>query len=234
MRYRAAGVIAAALVMASGLAAQQKPQEVALQAAIRTETAAGDLKGAIAQYEQVIAKYRADRTVVATALVRMAECYRMLGEAQARPIFERVVREFADQAEAVALARGRLAQGRTAGGGPGVVNRQIWTGPSVDTMGTVSADGRYLSFTDWSTGDLAIRDLAAGTVRKLTAKGTWQASDDFAESSAISRDGTQIAYGWYNGKTTKYELRLLRTDAAPGSAPRAVSGHGRHQLAGPL
>lgn len=222
MRYRALAVVAAALVTAAGIAAQQKPQDVALQAAIRTETAAGDLKGAIAQYEQVVAKFGSDRAVVATALVRMAECYRMLGEAQARTIFERVVREFPEQTVAANLARGRLAQGKPAGGSSGMVNRQIWTGPSVDTMGTVSPDGRYVSFTDWSAGDLAIRDLGAQTVRKLTAKAPWAISNDYAESSAISKDGSQIAYGWYNDKTSNYELRLLRTDAAPGSTPRTL------------
>ena len=34
--------------------------------------------------------------------------------------------------------------------------------------GAVSLDGRYLSFTDWSTGDLAVKDLESGQRRQLT------------------------------------------------------------------
>ena len=38
--------------------------------------------------------------------------------------------------------------------------RQVWAGPDVvDVWGSVSPDGRYLSFVDWGTGDLALRDL---------------------------------------------------------------------------
>ena len=41
-------------------------------------------------------------------LVRMADCYQKLGDAQARQIFEQVVRDYADQKDAVAIARTRL------------------------------------------------------------------------------------------------------------------------------
>ena len=84
--------------------------------------------------------------------------------------------------------------------------------------GSPSPDGRYLSFHDWDTGDLAVRDLVTGQNRRLTNKGTSQDSDEFAESSVISGDGRQIAYAWYN-KEKFYELRVIGID---GSNPRTV------------
>ncbi len=35
----------------------------------------------------------------------------------------------------------------------GIVVRQVWTGPNVDTLGSVSLDGRYLSYVHWETGN---------------------------------------------------------------------------------
>ncbi len=50
----------------------------------------------------------ANRTVAATALVRMGQCHEKLGSAEAQKAYERVVREYADQAEQVKMARTRL------------------------------------------------------------------------------------------------------------------------------
>ena len=81
--------------------AQDNKAEVALQAAIKTETVDGSLKGAIEQYKKIAAQPGAGRATVATALLRMGHCYEKLGEAQAkeaRAAYERVVRDFGDQA----------------------------------------------------------------------------------------------------------------------------------------
>lgn len=87
--------------------------EVALQAAIKKETVDGDLKSAIAQYRKIA--LGGNRAAAAKALVRMGHCQEKLGEAEARKAYERVVREFADQAEAAAEARIRLASLGTPG-----------------------------------------------------------------------------------------------------------------------
>jgi Tol biopolymer transport system component len=222
MRRMLTGLLLAGFLMAAGAGAQQRPQDLALQAAIRTETVTGDLRKAIAEYQAIVDTYlKTDRGAAANALLRMADCYQKLGDQQATKLFERVVREFGDQKEAVQTASGRLGGLRT-GAGSAMMSRQVWTGKEVDTLGTVSPDGRYLSFTDWRTGDLAVRDLSTGTSLRLTDKGPWTQSSDYSEETAISRDGSQIAYAWYNSSRNRYELRILRTDAAPGSAPRVV------------
>src|SRR5690348_2332255 len=89
------------LLGAAPLGQGPRPQDVELQAAQRTEAVDGRLDEAIDQYRAITTKYTSDRAVVATALVRMAGCYQKLGDAKARTIYERVVREFGDQQEAV-------------------------------------------------------------------------------------------------------------------------------------
>ena len=48
---------------------------------------------------------------------------------------------------------------------------QVGTDPAAIPTGSVSPDGRYLSFTDSTTGDLAVHDLETGENRRLTNKG---------------------------------------------------------------
>jgi Tol biopolymer transport system component len=88
----------------------------------------------------------------------------------------------------------------------GIVNRQVWA-PG-DASGRMSPDGTVLTFTDWSTGDLAVRNLQTGQSRHVTNTGGWK-SDEWAEHSAPSHDGKQIAYCWFKGM---FELRVINTD----------------------
>ena len=218
MRRMTFALIAVATLLAGVVAAKQTARpEVALQAAIRTETVDGDLKGAIEQYRKLSTS--SDRTVAAQALLHMGQCYEKLGSAEARQAYERAVREFADQISVVATAQARLQALNSVR--PGAAYRQVWTGPKVDHKGRVSPDGRYLSCVDWDTGDLALHDFATGSDRRLTNKGTWQASAEFAEGSVLSRDGKQVAYAWFNG-VDRYELRVANLPASGLAQPRRL------------
>src|SRR5262249_15214094 len=87
--------------------------------------------------------------------------------------------------------------------------------------GSVSPDGRYYSYPDWDTGNLAVHDFATGMDRAITTAGTWKRGESaFAEESAISRDGKQIAYCWYEGKTNRFDLRVANLTGDPN--PRKV------------
>lgn len=218
---RAVILLASLAMLGPAIAAQRNgPQDVALQAAIRTETVDGDLRKAIAQYE-VIAK-GSDRALAATALIRMAECYEKLGGAESRRIYEEVVQRFADQAAPAATARMRLAALRSpASLATGQTARQIWVGPGV-WASSISPDGRYLSLQIGNTGDLAIRDLVAGTTRNLTNSGGWVASGDYVEDSVISPDGREVAYLWFIDKESKYELRVISIASGGSAAARTV------------
>ena len=229
---------ACAIVLALGVAAtlavsgRQVDPGVLLRAAIQKEDVAGDLQGAMALYRQIVAVHGQDRAVAAKALLRLGGCYEKLGEAQAkeaRVAYGRVLREYADQAEVVTQARARLAalrQPSDTGKGRAFATRQLWVLPDMgNTEGAPSPDGRYISFTDWETGDLAIRDLEAGTNRRLTDKGPWEKSEEFALFSRWSPDGRQIAYDWYDGKCC-VDLRIIAID---GGKPRVLVDSGNDE-----
>ncbi|MBI2186910.1 MAG: PD40 domain-containing protein [Acidobacteria bacterium] len=219
--------------------------EKLLASAEHKATVDGDLRGAIEEYKKIVATAGANRLLAATALVRMAECYQKLGDVEARTIYERVVREYADQQNVAGEARTRLTRLQSpAASQTKQATRQVWTGEGVDNGGTPSPDGRYLSFTDWDTGDLAVRDLFTGTSRRLTNTGGWVASGDYAGPSVISPDGRQVAYNWFVENEHKREIRTtsiatgelvrpkvaLRTEADDYLVPFGWAPDGKHLL----
>jgi Tol biopolymer transport system component len=107
--------------------------------------------------------------------------------------------------------------------------RLVWSGPQADTYGAPSPDGKYLSFVDWSSGDLAIRDLVTGKNRRLTNKGSWeQNSSEEAEFSIWSPDGKQIAFQWMRDAGRRVELRVIGLD---GSKSRTLYSAGEDEWA---
>jgi Tol biopolymer transport system component len=199
--------LAALLLAAAAGLAQHRQRDIELQAAIRTETVEGDLNGAIKQYAAVVAKYTSDRAIVAMALVHMADAYRKMGDAESKKIYEQVVKDYGDQKQAVARARAGLGGSATP---RRLTNSVVWSGQIVDADGTISPDGRYLSFVDWDSGDVAIHDFATGEDRRLTRTGNpklgpWKT---FAEETAISRDSKQVAFCWWDRDKGHYDLRV--------------------------
>ena len=53
-----------------------------------------------------------------------------------------------------------------------MVVRRVWGGPDVNLWGDVSPDGQHLTFVD-GDGNLAIRELGTGEVRRLTEDASW-------------------------------------------------------------
>jgi Tol biopolymer transport system component len=79
-----------------------------------------------------------------------------------------------------------------------------------------------LSFTDWDTGGLSLRDLKTGKERKLIVTGLHYGNGDvdYADPSVISPDTSQVAYDWYLTKEQKYEVRIVSTH---GGLPRTIA-----------
>jgi Tol biopolymer transport system component len=214
-----------AVLMAVVALSQTAPhaQQVRFEKALALEEAQAKLPEAIALYQKVVDESD-DKSLAARAQLRIGICHQKLGRKEAQGAFQKVIDNYPEQVETVKLAREQLALLRRAGepvekvdGQPAI--RLLWSGPEADIWGAPSPDGKSLSFTDWSTGDLAVRDLESGKNRRLTNKGSWEQSSDEADSSLWSPDGTQIAYEWETDGNRVLELRVI---GLGGSGPRTL------------
>jgi serine/threonine-protein kinase len=96
-------------------------------------------------------------------------------------------------------------------------DRAVWKGLDVDLFGTVSDDGRFLTFIDWNTTDnLMLRDLRAGTSRPLTPNRN-RGEFGIADYSVMSQDGSRVVYSWWPAGAGTDELHLMTlVDGGPG------------------
>jgi Tol biopolymer transport system component len=98
----------------------------------------------------------------------------------------------------------------------GMGQRHVWDVPPMsDLLGGISRDGKYLSYVDWTMGNVAVYDLTTEMNWQVTKNTdpTWATSDGSNESSAISHDGKQIAYSWLNHTDPEfYDLRIIDVD----------------------
>ena len=215
-------LVVLATVGGPSLAAAQSGADL-FQQAIRKERVDGDLKAAIVLYQRILKEHGADRALSAKTLVQLGQAYETLGNADARSSYQRVLREYADQSEPAAVARTRLTAlsvSATSSYASEPVVRRIWSGDDVDPMGAPTRDGKLLTFVNWFTGDLAVRDLTTGEKRHLTSKGSW-ASPTFALFSQPSPDGRRVAYAWVNEQAA-VELRLIGME---GGESRLLYSH---------
>jgi len=113
--------------LAPSLTAQDKIAE-ALRKGVVEEDANKNLAAAIQDYQSVVSQYDEARKVAATALFRLAECYRKQGKtAEANAAYARVVKEFADQANLAEQSRGHLPKDQQkAPGGSGAVDSNAY------------------------------------------------------------------------------------------------------------
>lgn len=206
-----------AVVLGASLTLAQSGYDL-FQKGLVKERAEGNLQAAIQIYAHIVKEFPNNRELAAKALVEMGDCYEKLGKSGAEKAYRRVLHDYADQSTEANEARARLAALEHGGTqGKEMVAQRVWAAPDVDVEGGVTANGRYLSFVDWDTGDLAVHDLVTSQNRRVTHKGSWSNSGEFAENSVPSPDGRQIAYAWY--KSDYYQLRVVGTD---GSNPRVL------------
>ena len=209
------------LFLASNVSFSQETAGQLFEKALYLEEGKGELQQAIGLYQQVLKQYPEDRAVSAKAQLHIGICYEKLGKQEARKAYQRVIEEYAEQHDLVAEAKSRLdalEQSIKDVKPKGLIVRKVWEGLDIDACGEISPDGKYLSFVDWHTGDLAIYEIATGKKRRLTNKGSWDESDEFALFSRWSPDGTQIVYDWYNDNDF-IELCIIDLD---GSKPRIL------------
>ena len=217
-------ILAAAFLLLSASLGSLAPQQGydQFQKALAKERSEGNLEEAIALYQKAIEETK-DESLAAQAQLRIGICYEKLGlekASLAQEAFQKVVDRYPGQADSVKTAKEKLAllqRGQVAPGkGPSQTSlRLVWEGPDVELMGAASPDGRYICYTDWNTGDLAIYDVNTGEKRRLTGQTKWDGK--FVENSRWSPDGRFIAYTWDTGITA--ELCVVGMD---GSKPRIL------------
>src|SRR6478736_8361874 len=109
---RALLVLASAALFFTTAQARQTSKDDAerlLKAAQNTEVVDGNPRAAIKQYQAIVDKFsKTQRGTAATALLRMADCYRKFGDEEAQKIYQQLVRDYADQPDVASQARARL------------------------------------------------------------------------------------------------------------------------------
>jgi Tol biopolymer transport system component len=202
---------------------QQSAEEL-YQTALLKKEAEGDLGGAIKLFQSIIVKFPDTRDVAAKAQLQIGACFEKLGLTQAEEAYKKVIEKYPEQSNTVREARKKLAlltkaQATAEEGGQELRMRRVYDGTGLEWGNALSSDGRYLVYTDWDSGDLAVVDLATNKSRPLTNKGGLSTkSGEMGETSAFSPDDKRIAYGWYN-KDKVPELWIIGFD---GSNPRML------------
>jgi len=218
-------MIVALLSMAGSmtlLAQETREAELQFKAGQHKQTVEGDLRGAIAAYQKVANSK--DRALAARALVQIAECHRLLGDVNARPFYERVLRDFSDQPESLALAR----EGLSTLGNPRETasssQRKLTIAPDVGGV-SVMPDGRLVA-TDWKTGDLVTIDQSTGRITHLVP-GNFSDQDPgkvtWAEPGAVAPDLRSIAYTWFDDGPSNHSLRVMTIGG--GAEPQTLVGN---------
>ncbi|MBT6005297.1 MAG: tetratricopeptide repeat protein, partial [Prolixibacteraceae bacterium] len=200
----------------------QTPEQL-YQKGLMKEEGEGNLVEAINIYNLIVENQNADQSLQAKALLHVGMCYEKLGKEEALKAYQQLVNNFPGEKQEVAIARTRLNRlimdnqktvkkkeeeilKRT------LTNKKIWDESDTDLEGAVSPDGKYLSYVDWDTGDLALYEIATGKKRRLTNKGSWEKSPSYCEYSRWFPDGKRIIYLWYNEEEGIAELRTINID----------------------
>jgi Tol biopolymer transport system component len=204
-------ILIAALLAVSPYSLNAQTPEQLYQKGLTKEEGEGALQDAINLYNQVADNSSADKSLQAKALLHIGMCYEKLGMKEATKAYQRLVKNFPEQKNEVAVAMERLSRLTATVSSNEIAIRQVWTGNGVDNSGSVSADGEYLTFTNWVTGNLEIRNLKTNKNSAVTNVGDLKDSVQYVDKSLISPDGKQIAYLWYRDRGDKgiYELRLI-------------------------
>jgi Tol biopolymer transport system component len=207
-------IIFACVLLASALHAAESGYEL-FQKGLSKERADADPRGAIVIYQRVLKEHSSDRKLAAEALFRIGECQRATGDTEASKTYERIGRDYADQAKIVVQAREHLAALSTTTQNNALLStRRVASGDGIDDSLNVARDGASVAVV-LPSFDLAIRDLATGKITRLDFKKA--GSVEFSRSPVLSPDQQQIAFEWASDEKT---MRVASTQ--PGSQPRVL------------
>ncbi len=170
----------------------------------------GNFSAAIELFEKLVLDFPENKPLASRALLMTGRCHEKLGRQEAAQVYNRILEEYTDQDEIVNEARARLLAltERALPEHSDMIVRRVWQGHDACALSNISPDGNYVTYTDWTTGDLALFELSTGQARRLTNKGPLSESDQHALYPVFSHDGKYIAYTWYD-ENNEYGLRMF-------------------------
>jgi Tol biopolymer transport system component len=178
---------------------QEQQAQKLLSEAIYQEEVKGDLDNAIKTYQLILSKYPDNRKVSAEVLLHLGMCYEKLGNQEAVKTYKRLVNNFPEQKNQVAVARERLTRLMQAAEKvlatfptPKFTKIKMPTNPG---NGVLSPDGKRLAFIfDGCVWTIPVSGgvdpLIAGEPKKLTDN---IGARDMSNSFAWSGDSKWIA-----------------------------------------
>jgi Tol biopolymer transport system component len=191
------GLVLVTLLGSISLMSQQTKKSSAerlYQEALLKKEGDGDLQAAIKLFTKVIADFPNDRKTASQAQLQIGLCYEKLGTAEAEKAFRKVIEKYADQAEAVSMAKDRLGLLSK----PGGMQQPGNTGLSLREIsipeGAPSPDGKFIAYDPGAQPDqLMLYEIATGNKKILRGV----PSDRYLEGEdtiSWSPDGNQIAF----------------------------------------
>ncbi len=214
----------AAIFMAFGFQNSSEHKVLFEKAKFTMETK-GDLKGAINLFNEIIKKYPSEREYAAKSQLYIGFCYEKLGLKEAQKAFKKVVDNYPNQQQEVAIAREKLSKLVKLAEALDKVSheptfRKIRI-PANPGSGVLSPDGKNLVFASegciWSVPihGKVDPDIAGAPVRLTEATETMPAWD--WGMLALSADGKWIAYNARENE--KMEIYIIPSS---GGEPKKV------------
>lgn len=196
-------------------AAFAQSAEDLFQQATQKERVDGDLQGAIALLERVV-DTATDRGLAARALLRIGENYERLGRDNASEAYQRIVDQYADQAEALVSAKRRLvdlsiADQRSSQSESSIPKpfsqSYVELGNGTDWWGaSMSSTGRFFAASD--SGGVSVFDIKNGIRRTYGHPISGQ--NGYVQYVTFSPDESTLAIGqWEEGNTQSTYVRLV-------------------------
>lgn len=208
--------LAASIVSASPVF--QETSRRLLQQGFYQEEVRGDLAAAIRIYREIIDRFPQDKASGAQAQYRIAICYEKRGDSRAGDAFHKVVTDYPRQFQWVALAEEKMKRHPQPEINPQV--RYYFERNPPDPMASISYDGLWLAYTDWSSGNLCLRNRENGQIRALTDINGFQGKS-FYFHPVWSRDDSFIACSKYRSWN---ELELYTINVQTKGKKRVYAG----------
>ena len=218
-------LIATSLLFVFGNVPSQESAEEAFEKALYYEDVQGDLQKAIGLYDQILKQFPENREIAAKAQLHIGLCYEKIGLKDAEGAYLRVIENFPEQTDEVAMARDRLTGIERSLAKlerqPKFRKIEIASKPQ---NGVLSPDGKKLAFiSDGAVWVVPLHgkvdsDIAGEPVRLTDVEGIW----DNGSLMAWSADGKWIAVN-----SSADDKDTVHVIPVAGGEPRVVQAPNR-------